>query len=62
MTNAATQKQLPPSQQAALARVTREKSVDWTSTTPTEARAFNALVEKGLVKKTTDRFTRYELV
>ena len=42
---------LPPTQQAALDRLKTEGAVNWSSTSVTEARAFNALVEKGLVEK-----------
>lgn len=52
-------KPLPPSQQTALDRLKRESSVNWSSTSTVEARALNALVDKGLAKKTPDH--RYEL-
>ena len=52
-------KPLPPSQQTALDRLKREGSVNWSSASTVEARAFNALVGKGLARKTPDH--RYEL-
>jgi hypothetical protein len=48
MTN---QKKLPPTQQAALDRLQAEGKVRWSATTSIEARAYNALTEKGLVRK-----------
>lgn len=55
-------KPLPPTQQAALERLKRDGQVNWSSTSTAEARAFNALVAKGLVRKIIDHRHRYELV
>lgn len=49
-------KPLAPTQQAALKRLQQEKIVNWSATTATEARAFNALIEKGLAKKSGSRY------
>lgn len=54
-------KKLPPTQLAAIDRLKKEGVVRWSNTTPIEARAFNALMEKGLVMKRAGS-TDYELV
>lgn len=44
---------LPPTQKAAFERLSREGKINWSATTTTEAKALNALVEKGIAKKVT---------
>jgi len=52
---------LPPSQQAAYDQIKIKGEVMWSSTTPIQARALNALVEKGLVNKVGGLDASYKL-
>jgi hypothetical protein len=49
----ASTKPLPPTQQAALEHLKTAGTVHWSATSPTEARAMNALVDKGIAVKVT---------
>lgn len=57
----ANEMKLSPTQQAAIERLKKEGVVRWSNTTSIEARAFKALMEKGLVMKRAGS-SNYELV
>lgn len=52
---------LPKTQHAALLRLQAEKTIAWSNTTSTEARALNALVEKGYAEKVSNGSTHYKI-